>query len=152
MSRFSRWFLSSTILILATTALLKLVAALQSLDAIRAADPLFPFLSTRQMLVCAAALEFSVVALLLRRKEGVDRSLVLLWLSALFLAYRVGLLIIGCRGPCWCLGDPFKWLGVSRMVLDRVAIGLLAYLVIGSVTLLGSHVTNLTSRQYGASG
>jgi hypothetical protein len=129
-------FLYSASLILVTTALLKAVTLVQHSASLDTPDPLCPFLSTRIMLNFAALLELLVAGIVLSLRASVASFRWVAWLCSLMLAYRLGLLVTGYQGPCWCLGSPFRWLGLSWSTLDRVALGLLGYMSLGSVGVL----------------
>ena len=53
--------------------------------------------------------------------------------------YRIGLWWIGWQKPCSCLGNLTDALHISPQVADNVMKGLLAFMLIGSVSLLILH-------------
>jgi len=99
----------ATSLFLCLTSALKIVSSLGEAKVLAVADPLVAFLTTRQMLFLAAALELLVAAFLWSERFDRYRPWLTLWLVSLFVTYRVGLISIGYHGPCSCLGNIFEW-------------------------------------------
>lgn len=127
-------------IILLGTALAKLVSSLQEASVLGEPDPLFKFLSTRQLLFGTAALELVVVrSLTLRDSSTLWKLTVLLWLSSGFLIYRLGLLWVGQAGACPCVGNVTGWLGLSTSAADWYSRLLLGYLFVGSGLCLLIH-------------
>lgn len=136
MSRFLLFRLTvSSLLVL--TAAAKLWSAFGETTLLREADPLFG-LSFRTLTLVAASLEIGVAAICLLR-PAVDGLLAVAWLSTAFLAYRLGLWWIGWKKPCSCLGNLTDALHISPQLADNVMKGLLAFMFIGSVSLLIMH-------------
>ena len=100
------------------------------------ADPLFSFLNVREALLLAAIAEVATVASIWFRPDAKNRAYAVLWLSALFCAYRLGLKAIGFRGYCSCMGYWGSWLKLSPRELDRMALGILGFMVIGGVGIV----------------
>jgi hypothetical protein len=132
------WFLRASGSALAVTGFVKLVLVTQKLRLLDYDDPVFAVVTIRTALVAAAVLELGVSVVLFSRRWERAAPAILAWLCAVFSAYRIGLLIVGYHGPCWCLGGPFKWLGLSAGATDRVALGILAFMCLGSVSVLTS--------------
>ena len=128
-----QWFVRIAMGALIATALLKLVSVGSEARGLGASDPLFDFLSTRQVLLLAAMFELAVAAALFMNRNLVTRCGLLLWISAVFVAYRVGLAAVGFEGHCPCLGTLNYGLPISPAVMDRLALGLLVFLVAGSL-------------------
>jgi hypothetical protein len=134
-SAVAKLFYGSVILILLATAALKIISLGLGGPSLRVTDPVLFFLSTRVVMVCAAAVEvFVVVALLYVPLQF--RALMIVWLCSVFICYRLGLRAVDYDGPCPCLGHAFSWLGADWRRYDTVSLGLLAYLTFGSVFLL----------------
>ena len=127
-------FFRSAALILATTALLKTAGALAGHPVLDAPDPLFHWFSRRQLAGGAAVFEIILAVALWRMTSAHGRCFLVSWITAVFLAYRVGLWLIGYEGICPCLGATLDaWTG-SALAEDRVASGLFVYLLVGSMT------------------
>lgn len=111
-------------------------------------------LSNRQVLFAAVVLELFVSAILVsRRVAPVNRALGLCAVSTAFLAYRVGMGIVGQK-HCDCIGFLGSWLGLSSEVVSNISLGLLfVLLTTGYGSLLAvlkcrdSEVSNLQSAQ-----
>ena len=132
-----RPFLTGVILVLAVTAIAKLWAVAGEARMMALQDPLFIFLSRRQMLLLAALVEVAVITVILRLWNLPLAAIgMVAWIALLFLAYRLGLSAIGYQGPCGCAGDAFAGMGVPPAVVDTVTGVLLGYLLVGSLGLL----------------
>jgi hypothetical protein len=128
-----RWFVRIALGILVITAILKLVSVASEARVLGASDPLLDFLTTRQVLLLAAVFELAVVAAIFVNRNMLTRCGLLLWISAVFVAYRVGLAAVGFEGYCPCLGALNYGLPMSPAGADRLALGLLFFLVGGSL-------------------
>jgi hypothetical protein len=140
-------FRVSVLTLLVVTAAAKSWSVFGESTLLREVDPLFG-LSFRTLMVVAATLEIGVAAICLLR-PAVDGLLAVAWLSTAFLAYRVGLWWIGWKKPCNCLGNLTDALNISPQVADNVMKGLLAFMLIGSVSLLILHWHNKGAAQPG---
>jgi hypothetical protein len=60
----------------------------------------------------------------------------LAWLSTSFLAYRIGLVLVGYHRPCSCMGNLTDALHISPQTTDTAIKIILAYLLIGSYASL----------------
>ena len=67
-------------------------------------------------------------------------------LSTLFAVYRIGLWSLGWHRPCSCLGNLTDALHLSPVIVDNVMKVLLAYLMIGSYSILGLHTISVQER------
>lgn len=102
-------------------------------------DPLFTFLPSASVLLLVAGIELAIVAFLLLKSCSLSLKLLLVaGFSMLLVAYRLGLWASGytVAGNCGCLGFLTEWLGLSPARADRIAVFVLAYLMIGSSALL----------------
>jgi hypothetical protein len=99
-----------------------------------------PFLGIQfsHLMFLAATLELGVAAVCFFRPV-VDGLLAIAWLSVLFVSYRAGLWWTGWTKPCSCLGILTDALHISPELADSVMKGLLAFMLIGSVSLLFMH-------------
>jgi len=130
-------FLTGAILVLAVTAIAKLWAVAGEARMMALQDPLFIFLSRRQMLLLAALVEVAVITVIVRLWNLPLAAIgMVAWIALLFLAYRLGLSAIGYQGPCGCAGDAFAGMGVPPAVVDTVTGVMLGYLLVGSLGLL----------------
>jgi hypothetical protein len=125
-----------SLLLLAVTALAKILAATGEARILAQPDPLLGLISMRQSMLLAAALEIVVVVLVLRAPDIVRKAVLLLWIGSVFLFYRIGLWLVGFEGSCRCLGNVGDVFGISAETADWTAKGILVYLLVGSVAIL----------------
>ncbi len=132
--RLTRWFLVSCGVVLMATALAKLYSAFGDLRILDQPDPLFTFLTNRELLLLAALLELGVAWFLFRSSVGRSAKLLSIpWIAAVFACYRCGLWAVGYGSTCSCLGHLTDPLGISPESADLVAKGVLAYFLTGSI-------------------
>jgi hypothetical protein len=131
-----RWFCATAVLVLALTAVTKGIGAAGEARILAQPDPLLGMLTNRQVLLLAAVLELLVIGLVVGERHRVRKAAILAWISSVFLAYRVGLQQIGYHGSCGCLGNITDTLGIAPATADLVSGGMLAYLLIGSYSIL----------------
>ena len=93
-------------LVLGTTALLKLVSsffpAAAAVPGLSSPNPVFPFLSEREVFLLAAAAELAVLGLFLSKTDWLVKWSILGWLSLAFLFYHRGMSVLA--RPCNCAG------------------------------------------------
>ena len=140
MNVYSKVFFAVVQIFLALSSLGKIVGAarldLHGRAARLVADPLFSFLDFRQMLLLAVVLEVFVVVCIWRSKSVLKKSSVILWLTSLFAAYRLGLKAIGFKGYCPCLGYWATWLNLSERQVNTVAVSFLVFMATGSILIV----------------
>jgi hypothetical protein len=134
--RWARMWTGSAVLILAFTGVLKLFGATGDAQVLSHADPLFGFLSNRQVMLLGAAIEILVILLVLREADVFHKVAMIGTLGGVFLVYRIGLWGIGYEGSCSCLGQVTDVLGVSAAAADLISKIILGYLLIGSYSVL----------------
>ena len=134
----TRLFLNVVPYLLVMTALAKLTIMFSDSIALERADPVFYFLTVRQVTIFAGFLEFLAVVILWSRSfSKFTQSTALLWLSLVFLGYRAARYIIGVTSPCHCLGSVPNWLPVlPANLLDWVATAIAILLLVGSAITL----------------
>ena len=132
------WYLRGVILVLFVLASAKVASSVQDTPLLATPDPLFGFLSVRQLTVIAALTEYGLALVLRRSSSGlIFKNANIAWLSTAFAAYRAGLHFIGYRGSCKCLGEIAGWLDLSDQAASRVTYGLFFLLLVGSYGFLG---------------
>jgi hypothetical protein len=150
--RFQRGFVGAVGVFLLLTGGLKLVSVLQERQVLGAADPLFPFLTLRQVLFLTAGLELGVGATLLRQRAARWAPGLILWLVLVFGAYRLGRWAVGWEGPCGCLGHLFeRWPEFERWA-DRGMLGALAIMGLGSCMLIAKTVSQAITSPHESTG
>ena len=125
-----------SLLLLAVTALAKILAATGEARILAQPDPLLGLISMRQSMLLAAALEIVVVVLVWRAPTALRGAALLLWIGSVFLFYRMGLWWVGFEGSCRCLGNMGDVFGISPENADWIAKGILVYLLVGSIAIL----------------
>lgn len=125
-------FYKSAAALLLVTALAKLYSAGGSARLLQAQDQLL-HLGYRPVMILAALIEVAVAAFLLRNRSGLRRSLLLLWLSSNFIAYRLGNYLLGIHS-CSCLGRLADRLPLPRGLADAVLQVLLLWWFVGSLS------------------
>ena len=130
-------------IILFGTALMKVLDSVSRADYFDQADSVFFFLTNRQMMIVAAALEIGVAVYILFAPSIKFRGLALLWLCALFILYKIGLDKTFATKPCSCLGILARWFKLSNHQLGIITWLLLAIMIaIAIIMLLSSHLEN----------
>lgn len=130
-------FTTITIAVLCLTAYAKIWASGGDSQALTVRDPLLKH-DMGTLLLVSAGFELSTVAVCLISAVK-QRLFLIAWLSTSFVSYRIGLWWIGWRKPCSCLGNLTDALHISPQLADNVMKGLLAFMFIGSVSLLIAH-------------
>jgi len=123
-------FIISAVVILCSTAFLKIATGLGESGVLSQQDPVFSFLTVRQVVLLAAGLEMGVVwSLLFGKLQSTTTKLFwILWLSVVFGTYRILLSLAGIS-TCDCLG---KVLPFEPSTTRAISISLLVYLFSGS--------------------
>lgn len=125
---FENIYLKSSSVLLFLTATAKLISASQKASVLAMPDPLMGFVSIRQISIIAGVVEVAVAIYIFSPQNVIAQLKTIAWLSFLFIAYHLGLRVIGFHGMCPCLGDPNAWLKLSDSSINTVVIYLLSYL------------------------
>jgi hypothetical protein len=135
--KFCTAFLWSAAVIVFVTAALKVITALGDATILARRDPLFWFLTNRQVLVLASVLELFVIGILSsKRANRFWKIAAVAWLATSFVGYRVHLWSIGFQGGCNCAGSLGEWLNISSKTMNQLMRFQLAFLFIGSYAFL----------------
>lgn len=129
--RLVRLFVTSAAVLLLATALAKAVSAVGDAVILQGPDPIFG-IALRTLLVVTAAIEGVVAWVCLRASRFTLKVELLLWLSIVFVLYRLGLWVVGYDQPCHCLGTMTDALHISPGSADVGMRIVLLYLLIGS--------------------
>jgi len=116
--------------ILIVTAVMKMSTWLSGQD-LDERNPVFPFLSDKDVLCCAAFVELAIACYVLRTaRVGIGRAMwTLAWITSVFLCYRGGLLLLDPKHPCLCSGVGLLFLRPKPLVVQWIMNVLLAYLM-----------------------
>lgn len=134
-ARTARLILSSCGGILLLTGAAKLWSAVGREPVLESVDPVFG-LTLRELFTYAGVIE-AMVGLHCLWSDRLQRSAALvLWLSGVFVLYRIGLSWLGGEGPCGCLGVlSFRW-GLTPAAVDTVMKVVLGCMVFGGGAVL----------------
>lgn len=143
-SKEENWFYKFAGALLLLTALAKLYSSGGSAKILQVQDQLF-HLGYRPVLILAALVEIPVAVFLLKSRSDLRRSLVLLWLSSNFIAYRLGNYLLGIH-TCPCLGQLADRLPLPRGLVDIFLVVLVLWWFAGS---LGSFWRLWASERWG---
>ena len=131
-------YLVSAIVIFSTAALAKITAPYTQQE-LRLHDPFISFLTVKQLVILATGVEMPLAALIFMNLKRSPRTglVLVLWLAAIFLAYRLGFAFAPENAlygtVCKCFGGPGSIIGKYS---DVLAWSLLAYLLGVGVPLL----------------
>lgn len=132
----TKLFINSSLALLGLAGVAKLIASMGEMSALRDVDPLFQFLTNRQVIFIVGLLEIGAASSMFWKRGPVVHLLLIFWLSLMFLSYRLGMWIVGAKKPCGCLGDLGHWLGLSPATAELLSRWFLGIMLVGSVTFL----------------
>lgn len=128
-------FIYSAGILLAITAIAKFIHSAGSAGILENSDPILT-VSFRHVFWIVGTIEFIIaLACFFSGRLWLPVGLVA-WLASSFLAYRIGLVLVGWRKPCHCLGNLMDALHIPPQVADMAMKIILAYLLIGSYATL----------------
>jgi len=128
----SKVYLKSAVTLLLLTAAGKAIGALGSAEVLTKPAPVFEFISNRYLLFLAAGLEALTALYVLSAPAQESALKAILGLATAFVAYRLALWSVDFQGYCNCLGWFADALHLGKESANRVAEGVLLYLLAGS--------------------
>jgi hypothetical protein len=113
--------------LLCITGLAKVVSFFGHSAVLQTREPIsqIPF---RELFLVAGVIELGVAAFCLMSKRLNHSTLVIAWLSTVFLAYRFSLAWIGWQLPCPCLGNFVDTLHISPLIADLAMKAMVTYM------------------------
>lgn len=138
------------------TALFKLISALGHAKLLSVYDPIF-LIPNRYVFAGVGLLESAVAIYLLGKAPTVKKLLVVLWLSSVFVLYRLSKFLLDIGEPCSCLGNAADWFPWLAPYINSILTSVLVFLFAGSfgflveASLKGSCACNLTENRAGES-
>ncbi len=99
-------------------------------------DPLF-YVPSWQLMLVAGGVECVIACYCFLKSTATTALGLVAWCAAAFLTYRFGLWWLGWRSPCQCFGSLFDAVGLSPNVQKWTMWLMLAYLGVGSCSMLG---------------
>lgn len=142
------WFLWSVGVVLGATGLAKAFSAIGHARVLDTADPIFgiPF---RLLFLLVGQTEFLIAFFCLFTDRRQFSIFAIAWISTGFILYRLDLWSIRWHHPCGCMGSLAGALHLSDHAADNIMKAVLAYLLVGSSTMLdfmGNHLPILRLR------
>ncbi len=129
------YFVRSVGVLLLATAIAKIVSACGSAHILQASDPILS-ISFRDEFWIFGVIELIVAAVCFSRDRVELQAMLVAFLATNFAAYRIGLLWIGYRKYCSCMGNLTDALHIPPQTADLAMKIILAYLLIGSYASL----------------
>ena len=126
-----RGLLLSAGAMLLLTGIAKIVSATGHAPLLRTSDPIIG-ISFRSIFLIVGFAETAVGALCFLHSSLELRAGLVAWLASSFLIYRLGLIVVGYRKPCSCMGTLTEALHISPGVADAAMKCILGYLLVGS--------------------
>jgi cbb3-type cytochrome oxidase subunit 3 len=119
------------------SAIGKLSLVLQESKFLDSHSPLISLLSLREIMFIACLIEiFTIFILSYSKLSEFESVLVILWLSLLFIGYRVAMWASGFVSNCNCFGDLPETLGFTPREADFIATIVLIYFFLGSTMII----------------
>jgi len=135
-TKLAKVYIISVAAILFMTAAAKLFSLVAYYHTFRSRDPLL-YLRSDILVSIVSVLEIGVATFLLSANRTGSKFWAIIWISSLFLIYRVGLWQIGYKGTCPCMGTPNSWLMLLKPIhMDLVMKGCLVYMLFFSLAFL----------------
>lgn len=130
------FFIRSSVAILTFTMICKLISVGTSSDYLQAAAPIFTFLKWKEFLIVASAVEGITTATILWSNPIRRQLLAILWISSVFLTFRMTLWLTGYTGPCNCAGFVGDWIHLPRAIVETTMLTFAWYMFLGSLFCL----------------
>lgn len=135
----SRLFFIGAGLVLILVALAKIWSGFGGAEALKTYDPILA-IDFKTLFIVVGAMELAVGILCIRLQSQLVRALLLLWLGASIVLYRVGLVSVGYHGPCRCLGTFTDALHIDPVAADLGLRIVLGVLLCGSAGVICAHL------------
>lgn len=130
-----RSFIVSAGILLLATGLMKLVTSIGQAPLLTKPDPIFG-ITFRRLFWFVGAFEMGVALSCFINNRPIFQASLVAWLSSGFGVYRLGLLWIGYRKPCPCMGNFTDTLHIAPQTADVAMRIVLSYLLVGSYCVL----------------
>lgn len=100
-------------------------------------DPLFLEFQSIYFILGAGFMEIVFASCLFLIRSRKTKTLLTLWLSSVFVAYRIGLwYYYPTHVSCGCMGSFSEWVNLSEKTVDLIAFGILVFMISGSFLIL----------------
>ena len=134
-SKIERSFFRSVSVLLLFTAVAKIFSSMGQAGILQVNDSLF-FIKNRYLLAFTGIVELGVVVLLWLETANMVKSIILLWLSSCFIAYRISIWILQPGKICPCLGTLVSRMPLNPQTVQLLINSLIGYMMIGSIAIL----------------
>lgn len=134
-SLFSTCFVPSAAAILTFTGLAKAWSAFAPIRLLAAADPITG-MQFRHLMLAVGVIELVIAFVCLFAKARKLSLALIAWLATSFAVYRLGLWWVGWHRSCGCLGNLTDALHISPQTADNIMKVILAYMLLGSYSIL----------------
>ena len=114
---------------------LKLITSLSDERMLSLQDGLFSFLTLRQLMFASSVLELGVAFYILIGRKSALKLPSVIWLCAVIISYRLGMIAVDAKQPCACLGFGSRVLPISLKAQDNILASALAVIFLSSITL-----------------
>ena len=130
---YSGYFFASVALLLLISGAIKAAGIAYGFRGMKAGNSVIPFFSNFEVICVAAIIELAVGCSLLFVHDLHLRKLLVYWIVSLFLAYRLGLAIVGDYSGCCCLRGLSVLLDTNKGLENTIAMSILVYMLVGNV-------------------
>lgn len=128
-------FIYSAGTLLTITAIAKFISSVGSVRILQYADPILAS-SFKHLFWLVGTIELIISLVCFFSKRIWLPAGLIAWLATSFLAYRIGLVLVGWHKPCSCLGNLTDSLHIPPQTADTAMKIILAYLLLGSYATL----------------
>lgn len=128
------FFITASFLLLMAAAG-KLISSFGNAQILSNPDPILRF-SFKSIFLAIGAIELVLASICMLKGKFVLKAGLIAWLATAFFVYRLGLAFVGYHKPCSCLGNLTDALHIQPQVADTAMKVILAYLLIGSYSIL----------------
>jgi len=145
--RKTKWFCISCAVILSITGAAKIWSSFGQASLLTVTDPVIGIKFSR-LLLFTGLVEAAVAAVFFVSGRQTPFLKLVAWLSTNFALYRAGLILMHWHHTCSCMGNLTDALHIRPEIADNIMKGVLAYLLIGSYSML---LSNWRSNRKGSS-
>jgi hypothetical protein len=121
--------------LLLLAALSKIYSTMGSAKILDLPEQLLP-LNNRQTLGLVGLIELAIVIIVVLGRSEKVKLMLLAWLSANFILYRLGAALLTVGKPCPCLGSITEKLPLKPATIDHILTAVVLYLFCGSLFFL----------------
>jgi len=113
----------------------KLISANGGSSVLQESDPIFS-ITFQHLFWTVGTLELVIAVICIASDEIIFQSILVSWFTTCCLIYRLGVVWVGYKEPCHCLGTLTGALHIAPRAADNLMKIVLAYLLLGSYSAL----------------